>query len=44
MKKINKKYADRMQQVDVAGGRKEFVSLLKKAAKVKSTFDESLAA
>ena len=31
MKKINKKYTEIMEQVDVAVGRKEFVSLLKKA-------------
>ena len=32
MKKINKKYAEIMRQADNAVGRKEVVSLLKKAA------------
>ena len=44
MKKINKQYAEIMQQADVAVGRKEVVRLLKKAAKVKSISDEKLAA
>ena len=44
MKKINKKYSEIIEQADNAVGRKEFVSLLKKAASVKSFLDESLAA
>ena len=44
MKKINKKYAEIMRQVDNAVGRKEVVSLLKKAAMVKSAPEENLAA
>ena len=44
MKKVNKKYAAIMQEVDVAVGRKEVVRLLKKAAKLKSTYDENLVA
>ena len=44
MKKINKKYADVMRQVDNAVGRKEVVSLLKKAAMIISKSDENLAA
>ena len=34
MKKINKKYAEIMRQADNAVGRKEVVSLLKKAATI----------
>ena len=44
MKKINKKYSEIMSQVDNAVGRKEVVSLLKKAAIIKSRSDENLAA
>ena len=44
MKKINKKYAEIMQEVDNAVGRKEVVSLLKKAAVLSSRSEENLAA
>ena len=44
MKKINKKYSEIMSQVDNAVGRKEVVSLLKKAAMVMSKSEENLAA
>ncbi len=44
MKKINKKYAEIMHQADKAVGRKEVVSLLKKAAKIMSNSGENLAA
>ncbi len=44
MKKINKKYAEIMDQADNAVGRKEVVRLLKKAAKIKSIVDENFAA
>ena len=44
MKKINKKYAEVMLQADNAVGRKEVVSLLKKAAMIMSKFDENIAA
>ena len=44
MKKINKKYAELMRQADNAIGRKEVVSLLKKAAQLMSKFEENLAA
>ena len=44
MKKINKKYAEIMQEVDNAVGRKEVVSLLKKAAVLRSKSEENLAA
>ena len=44
MKKINKKYAEVMRQADKAVGRKEVVSLLKKAAIIKSKAEENLAA
>ena len=44
MKKINKKYAEIMHQADYAVGRKEVISLLKKAAKIMSKSDENLAA
>ena len=44
MKKINKKYAEIMRQADNAVGRKEVVSLLKKAAIIISKSEENLAA
>tara|TARA_B100001109_G_C18815519_1_gene451833 strand:+ start:142 stop:276 length:135 start_codon:yes stop_codon:yes gene_type:complete len=44
MKKINKKYAEIMLQANHAVGRKEVVSLLKKAAILMSKSDENLAA
>ena len=44
MKKINKKYAEIMIQADKAVGRKEVVSLLKKAALLLSESQENLAA
>ena len=44
MKKINKKYAEIMNQADNAIGRKEVVRLLKKAAQIKSIFDQDFAA
>ena len=44
MKKINKKYAEIMHQADNAVGRKEVVSLLKKASIIMSKCDENLAA
>ena len=44
MKKINKKYAEIMRQVDNAVGRKEVVSLLKKAEIIISKSEENLAA
>ena len=44
MKKINKKYAEIMLQVDKAVGRKEVVSLLKKAAMIRSKSEGNLAA
>ena len=44
MKKINKKYAEIMRQADNAVGRKEVVSLLKKAAIIMSKSEENLAA
>ena len=44
MKRINKKYAEIMRQADNAVGRKEVVSLLKKAAKIMSTYEENSAA
>ena len=44
MKKINKKYAEIMHQADHAVGRKEVVSLLKKAAIIMSKSEEKLAA
>ena len=40
MKKISKKYAELIYQASKANGRKEVVSLLKKAAKLKSKFEE----
>ena len=44
MKKINRKYAQIMRQADNAVGRKEVVSLLKKAAIVMSKSEENFAA
>ena len=44
MKKINKKYPEVMRQADNAVGRKELVSLLKKAAMIMSKSDENLVA
>ncbi len=44
MKKINKKYAEIMSLADNAVGRKEVVSLLKKAAMVMSKSEDNLAA
>ena len=44
MKKINKKYDAIMRQADNAVGRKEVVSLLKKAAIIMSNSEENLAA
>ena len=40
MKKISKKYAELIYQASKANGRKEVVSLLKKAAQLKSRFEE----
>ena len=44
MKRINKKYAEIMNQAHNAVGRKEVVSLLKKAARIMSKNEENLAA
>ena len=44
MKKINKKYAEIICQAENAVGRKEVVSLLKKAAIIMSKSEENLAA
>ena len=44
MKKINKKYYEIIRQEDNAVGRKELVSLLKKAAIIMSKSEENLAA
>ena len=44
MKKINKKYAEIILQAENAVGRKEVVSLLKKAAMIMSKNEENLAA
>ena len=44
MKKINKKYDEIMRQADIAVGRKEVVSLLKKAAMIMSKTEEKWAA
>ena len=44
MRKINKKYDEIMRQANNAVGRKEVVSLLKKAAMIMSKSDENLAA
>ena len=40
MKKINKKYFKLMNLVDHAKGRKEFVSLLKKASSLKAEIED----
>ena len=40
MKKISKKYAELLNKASKANGRKEVVSLLKKAAKLKSKIEE----
>ena len=40
MKKLNKKYTDLLHQASKATGRKEAVSLLHKAAKLQTKFDE----
>ena len=44
MKNINKQYAEIMRRADNAVGRKEVVSLLKKAAIIMSKSEENLAA
>ena len=44
MEKIDKKYAEVMRQADNAVGRKEVVSLLKKAAMIMSKSEENIAA
>jgi len=44
MKKIDKKYAEVMLQANNAVGRKEVVSLLKKAAMIMSKSEENIAA
>ena len=44
MRKINKKYDEIMRQANNAVGRKEVVSLLKKAAIIMSKSEENLAA
>ena len=44
MKKIDKKYAEVMRQADNAVGRKEVVSLLKKAAMIMSKSEKNIAA
>ena len=44
MKKINIKYSEIMLQADNAVGRKEVVSLLKKAAMIMSKNEDNLAA
>ena len=44
MKRINKKYAEIMSLANNAVGRKEVVSLLKKAAIIMSKSEENLAA
>jgi len=44
MKRKNKKYFEIMRQADNAVGRKEVVSLLKKAAQLMSKSEENLAA
>ena len=44
MKKINKKYDEIIRQADNAVGRKEVISLLKKAAIIMSKSEENLAA
>ena len=40
MKKIDKKYSELMHLADHAIGRKEVISFLKKASKIKSEIDE----
>ena len=40
MKKVNKKYFKLMDLVDHANGRKEFVSLLKKASCLKAEIED----
>ncbi len=44
MKKINKKYAELLHKASKANGRKEVVSLLKKAAQFKSKFENKIVA
>ena len=44
MIKINKKYTEIMRQADNAVGRKEVVTLLKKAAMIMSKSEENIAA
>ena len=44
MRKMNKKYDEIMRQADNAVGRKEVVSLLKKAAIIMSKSEENFAA
>ena len=44
MKKIDKKYAEVLRQADNAVGRKEVVSLLKKAAMIMSKSEENIPA
>ena len=44
MKKINKKYDEIIRQANNAVGRKEVVSLLKKASMIMSKSEENLAA
>tara|TARA_Y100001968_G_C18956156_1_gene525477 strand:- start:394 stop:528 length:135 start_codon:yes stop_codon:yes gene_type:complete len=44
MKKINKKYSELINLANDANGRKEVVSLLKKAAKIKSKIDDRIIA
>ena len=41
MKKINKKYAEIMRQAHNAVGRKEVISLLKKASMIRSKSEEN---
>ena len=42
MKKINKKYFEIMHEVELANGRKEVISLLKRASKLKLLSEEKL--
>ena len=44
MKKISKSYAELLHKATKANGRKEVVSLLKKAAKLKSRLEEKTVA
>ena len=44
MKKINKTYAELMYYAEQAKGRKEVLSFLKKAAKLKSKFESKVIA